>query len=114
MDISSSIRISARDCASVDLAVTFITKLIQRIKSNDDAMLFSGSIADDGPRFETRSLFIDHARNFHGVEPVLTLLDVMESLEMNQFRVEINQIIQYFLAVFEISIIQQNSKMTLL
>merc|ERR1711957_858251 len=64
--------------------------MIHRLNADEDAILFVGSIADNGPKFETRSLYLDHARSFHGLDTTRTLLDVMQSLNMNQLHMKMS------------------------
>ena len=78
-----AVRLLARDCNSASNAAKFIAKLIGRLNSDPEAMLFTGTIADDNTQFNTRGLYIDHARHFHGLDMTLNLLKMMQKLELN-------------------------------
>ena len=51
---------------------------------------FKGDIIGSQPRYGTRSLFLDMARNFHGAQTVFKLLDIMAMLEFNQLHLRLS------------------------
>ena len=52
-------------------------------------MVFTGTYAGNLPRFGTRGMMLDVSRNFHGFENVMTLLESMAELELNQFHLRL-------------------------
>ena len=88
--VAQTIRLAAADCDSAWEAVRFVQKMIQKLNSDPESMLFIGEIADFYPRFETRAIFLDHARNFHGKETVMELLEVMSGLGLNQLHMRLS------------------------
>ena len=85
-----------RDCASIKGATDFFTKLVKKLNTkgeyhDKEAMLFKGIFGDKPkPNVETRAVFLDHSRNFHGLEPVKKLLKHMSMLNLNQLHMRMS------------------------
>ena len=85
-----------RDCESIKGATDFFSKLVQKLNTKSDyydkeAMLFKGDFGDKPkPQMETRAVFLDHSRHFHGVEPVKKLLKHMSMLNLNQLHMRMS------------------------
>jgi len=86
----SGININAADCEGAWAATRFLEKLAKKLDRDPEAIFFKGDIIGSQPRYGTRSLFLDMARNFHGAQTVFKLLDIMAMLEFNQLHLRLS------------------------
>ncbi|CAG5077543.1 Oidioi.mRNA.OKI2018_I69.PAR.g8749.t1.cds [Oikopleura dioica] len=80
---SSDIVLDIATCEDIPETLSFITKLIDKVRETDDAMIFTGTMSDAGPRFEHRGVFIDVARNFYQAGTISSLMNIMQRVNLN-------------------------------
>ena len=83
LSTSSDIVLDIASCDDIPETMSFVTKLIDKVRQTDDAMIFTGTIADEGPRFNHRGVFIDVARNFYPAGTISALMNIMQRVNLN-------------------------------
>jgi len=89
LSTSSDIVFDVSSCNEIPEAVSFITKLIDKVRETPDAMIFTSQTSDAGPRFDHRGVFIDVARNFYPATTITTLMTIMQRVNLNVLHIKL-------------------------
>ena len=89
LSTSSDIVFDIASCDDIPEAISFITKLIDKVRETPDAMVFTSKTADTGPRFDHRGVFIDVARNFYPLVHISNLMAIMQRVNLNVLHIKL-------------------------